>query len=272
MKISKRTQGRHLTRLMLFVMIVALGIFLVPIPTLILLACGAIDVARHNKITTALVEEYFTGKGILTWLLSPLNLCADLASDKNTGTFRLEALPTAHRREIETCIAAFIDNGELIKAHVGKALKNGRRTMLVFKWFNAAQKTALNIPAFERNYRYIKTIAVSTFSSGEKTSWHFGPQRLTFRVLRSLDPTDNGDVYIAVDDQVHYWTQQPLFIFDDTMFHRSINNHDATRYCLFMDIVRPNHFQFGFDTAIGAMSILAKSFKRLFYKNWQFIG
>jgi aspartyl/asparaginyl beta-hydroxylase (cupin superfamily) len=272
MKIWERIQGRHLMHLMMFVMIMAAGIFLAPIPTLILLTCGVIDVGRHKKITTALVQEYFTGKGILTWLLSPLNLCADLASHKNTGTFRLEALPTAHRREIELCVAAFIDNGELIKAHIGKGLKNDRRTMLVFKWFNAAQRTELKIPAFEQNYRYIKTIAVSTFGSGEKTSWHFGPQRLTFRVLRSLDPIDNRDVNIAVDDRVHYWSMQPLIIFDDTMFHRSINKHDATRYCLFMDIVRPNHFQFGFDAAIGAMSILARSFKRLFYKNWSFIG
>jgi aspartyl/asparaginyl beta-hydroxylase (cupin superfamily) len=70
---------------------------------------------------------------------------------------------------------------------------------------------------------------------------------------------------------VHRWREQPLFIFDDTMFHQSVNNIDTDRYCLFMDIVRPNHFHAGFEAAITGMSVLAASFRSLFYKNWSFL-
>jgi beta-hydroxylase len=143
--------------------------------------------------------------------------------------------------------------------------------MLTYKWYSASQATDLKIPAFEKDFRYIKTIAVSVFNTRERTSWHFGPLRLTFRVLYNLDPIDSRDVYIEVDDKVHYWKDEPLFIFDDTMFHRSINDVDRIRYCLFMDIVRPNHFQGAFEVAIQLASAIAVSFKRLFYKNWSFV-
>src|SRR5204862_7017030 len=113
------------------------------------------------------------------------------------------------------------------------------------------------IPGFERDYRYINTIAVSVFNTREKTSWHFGPLRLTFRVLYILDPMDSDQVFITVDDKTHYWKDQPLFVFDDTLFHRSVNDVDQTRYCLFMDIVRPNHLQPAFDTAVAVTALIA---------------
>jgi beta-hydroxylase len=62
-----------------------------------------------------------------------------------------------------------------------------------------------------------------------------------------------------------------LFIFDDTFFHRSINDVDDVRYCLFMDIVRPNYAQHAFDVAVLGASMIANSLKRAFYKNWSFI-
>ncbi len=112
---------------------------------------------------------------------------------------------------------------------------------------------------------------MSVFTTHEKTSWHFGPLRLTFRVLYNLDPVDSEQVFINVDDKTHFWNKQPLFVFDDTLFHRSVNDVDQARYCLFMDIVRPNHFQAGFEAAITGMSVLAASFRSLFYKNWSFL-
>ena len=117
----------------------------------------------------------------------------------------------------------------------------------------------------------LKTIAVSVFNTREFTSWHFGPLRFTFRVLYNLDPVNSREVFIEVDDRAHYWIDEPLFIFDDTVFHRSINNVEHVRYCLFMDIVRPNYFQGLFSGAVGFSSIIASGFKRVFYKNWSFI-
>jgi hypothetical protein len=90
-------------------------------------------------------------------------------------------------------------------------------------------------------------------------------------VLYNLEPIFSRDVFIEVDDQVHYWIDDPLFIFDDTNFHRSINDVDHVRYCLFMDIVRPNYSHKMFDMAVHAASAVSGSFKRIFYKHWSFV-
>jgi aspartyl/asparaginyl beta-hydroxylase (cupin superfamily) len=258
-------------RIVLFAIVLAAALYFIPIPTVILVACGALDVGRHRKISYELIEKYFMGNGIGTWLLSPLNLVADLFSYRNKGQHALADLPPAHREEIEACVRALIDNRGRLKAHVAKTMGQSKRAMLTFKWYNAKQTMDLTIPAFDREYRYIKTIALSVFNTRERTSWHFGPLRLTFRVLYNLDPIDSRDVFIEVDDKVHYWIDNPLFIFDDTMFHRSINDVDHVRYCLFMDIVRPNHAQNAFDVAVEVASVVSGWFKRAFYKNWSFV-
>jgi aspartyl/asparaginyl beta-hydroxylase (cupin superfamily) len=258
-------------RAILFAIVLLAALYFIPIPTLILLVCGALDVSRHRKISYDLVEKYFMGNGIGTWLLSPLNLLADVFSYPNKGQYALADMPQAHREEIEACVRALLDNRDILKAHIAEAMGQNKRAMLTFKWYDAAQTTDLKIPAFEKDYRYIKTIALSVFNTRERTSWHFGPLRLTFRVLYNLDPLDSRDVYIEVDDKVHYWRDNPLFIFDDTMFHRSINDADHVRYCLFMDIVRPNYVQRGFGVAVQVASAISGWFKRLFYKNWSFV-
>ena len=47
------------------------------------LLCGLIDVSRHKTMNLKLIKEYFLGKGFLTFVLSPLNLLADLLSYMN---------------------------------------------------------------------------------------------------------------------------------------------------------------------------------------------
>jgi aspartyl/asparaginyl beta-hydroxylase (cupin superfamily) len=262
---------KHGRRLILFAIVLAAALYFVPTLTTMLIICGAIDVGRHRKITYELIEKYFMGNGIGTWLLSPFNLIADLFSHRNKGQYALSDLPWAHREEIEACVRALIDNRDRLKAHVAKSIGEHKRAMLTFKWYDARQNTELTIPAFEQEYRYIKTIALSVFNTRERTSWHFGPLRLTFRVLYNLEPIDSRDVFIEVDDKVHYWSDNPLFIFDDTMFHRSINDVDHVRYCLFMDIVRPNHVQRAFNIGVQVASVTSGWFKTMFYKNWLFV-
>ena len=266
-----RASRRHLKHVAIFAVLVVPALYFAPIPTAILLACGVIDVGRHRKLTLSLVEEYFTGRGVLTWFLSPLNLATDLFARRLARPVRLEDLPADCRAEVEACVAAFLENRDPLKAAIQSHVAGAERVMLTFKWFDKVLPAPLRIPAFEQPFRHVKTIAVSTFGARKKTSWHFGPQRLTWRVLRTLDPIDSDEVFIAVDDHVHRWREQPLFIFDDTMFHQSVNNIDVERYCLFMDIVRPNHFQAGFEAAITAMSVFAGSFRGLFYRNWSFL-
>jgi aspartyl/asparaginyl beta-hydroxylase (cupin superfamily) len=266
-----RNSRKRIRRIALGLIVFATALYFIPYLTCFFLFCGLLDIRRHFKITPEMAEKYFLGNGIPTWLLSPINLLADMLSARNLGMYRLEDLPDEHRAEIEACVKAFVDNGPAIKARVSEVLGDKKRGMLTFKWYARPQDISVHIPAFERDFRYIKTIAVSVFNTREKTSWHFGPLRLTFRVLYNLDPMDSDQVFINVDDKTHYWKNQPLFVFDDTLFHRSVNDADQTRYCLFMDIVRPNHLQPAFDAAVAATAVVASSFKTVFYKNWSFI-
>ena len=64
-------------------------------------------------------------------------------------------------------LRGFAESGHLIKEHIAKTLEHNKRCMLTFKWFNSTQMTAVRIPVFERDYRYIKTIAVSVFNTQE---------------------------------------------------------------------------------------------------------
>lgn len=271
MAIGAPVGRKRVRRVTLGLAVLLPALYFAPYVTLFLLVCGALDISRHFSVTPQMAEKYFLGNGIPTWLLSPINLLADLLSPRNLGVYRLEDLPSTHRAEIEACVKAFVDNGDLIKAHVAEVLGDKKRGMLTFKWFAEQQDITVRIPAFEQDYRYIKTIAVSVFNTREATSWHFGPLRLTFRVLYNLDPIDSDDVFIAVDDKIHWWKQQPLFIFDDTLFHRSVNDVDQKRYCLFMDIMRPNHLQPVFEAGIAGAALIASSLKTIFYKNWSFI-
>ena len=271
MSLWKQAGVKRARRVVVAAVVLAPAIYFVPILTLFMIVCGVIDVRRHKKITYPMLEKYFLGNGLLTWMLSPLNLLADLLSHRNRVIYTLEDLPADHRREIETCVREFVENAERIKAHVAGPLERNKRCMLTFRWFNTTQATALRIPAFERDYRFIKTIAVSVFNTRERTSWHFGPLRFTFRVLYNLEPAGSPDAYIEVDDRLHRWIDDPLFIFDDTAFHRSTNGGERARYCLFMDIVRPNHARLAFEAGVYTVSVISSSLKRLFYKNWSFI-
>jgi aspartyl/asparaginyl beta-hydroxylase (cupin superfamily) len=267
----KRPAVKRVRRFAILAAILAPAGWLLLLPTTILIGCGVIDVLRHRRITVQLLEHYFAGNGILTWVLSPLNLLADLLSYRTPGVCRLDDLPATHRAEIEACTQALVENAALVKAHVAGSLATHRRGMFTFKWYDQPQAPALHIPAFEREYRFIKTIALSVFNTRESTKWHFGPLRFTYRVLFNLDPVDSRDVFIEVDGRRRYWTDDPLFIFDDRYFHRSVNDVDHVRYCLFMDIVRPTRCHALFDWAVHTVSLISGSFQRMFYKNWSFL-
>ena len=62
------------------------------------------------------------------------------------------------------------------------------------------------------------------------------------RVLNNLTPVRHDRIYIECQNRKHFWHDNPLYIFDDTLFHRSVNEYDARRYCVFIDIMRPTRF------------------------------
>src|SRR5271169_3818250 len=125
----KNPAVKRVRRVALLVAILAPAAWFVPIPTAIIVACGVMDVLRHRRVTLRLVEQYFTGNGILTWLLSPINLLADLLSYRTPGVCRLDDLPPAHRAEIVACTSALTANAAAVKAHVANSLAENRRGM-----------------------------------------------------------------------------------------------------------------------------------------------
>jgi beta-hydroxylase len=57
-----------------------------------------------------------------------------------------------------------------------------------------------NVPAFHKDYKYIRTIGVSVFNKKESTDAHFGPLRTTLRVLYNINDITSRDSYIKVRD------------------------------------------------------------------------
>jgi hypothetical protein len=154
MAIGDRVSRKRVRRFSIGLAVLVPALYFAPYLTLFFLVCGALDISRHFKITPEMAEKYFLGNGIPTWLLSPINLLADMLSARNLGIYRLEDLPSEHRAEIEACVKAFVDNGDLIKARIAEVLGDKKRGMLTFKWFARQQNTTVRIPAFEQNYRY----------------------------------------------------------------------------------------------------------------------
>ena len=94
-----------------YFLLINIGIFAI-LP--IWLLCGLIDVSRHKTMNLKLIKEYFLGKGFLTFILSPLNLFADLLSFRNLHTFKIEDLPIGHQDEINAAVSLFDKNAKEI--------------------------------------------------------------------------------------------------------------------------------------------------------------
>lgn len=233
---------------------------------------GLYDVTRNTALDGFVVRRYFMGNGVLTWLLSPLNTLFDLLALPyfNKGVYELNDLPPGHRQEVERLIA--ISKQENLAKRLEERAKEFPRAMIFFKWYGQNVDTFLDVPAFHEKWRYVQTIGISVFNKKVSTSKHFGPLRATFRVLYNINDIDDLSTYIVVGDVTSYWADNKLFIFDDTLMHQSVNNTDQTRYCLFVDIVRPSLFSFPYIVVVRTVRFFARSMNYLFYRNWKVIG
>ncbi|WP_062232299.1 aspartyl/asparaginyl beta-hydroxylase domain-containing protein [Aureimonas sp. N4] len=265
-----KNQKKALRRIAIALPVVALLLWFVPWLTLFWLVCGVIDVARNKGKNQLLISRYFMGNGILTWLLSPFNLFVDLISHRNPGIYTLEDFPAEWREEIETVLNTFRTRRDEITGEIDAKFHDGRRGMYVYRWYG--KKNIDTVPEFNREFKYVKTIAVSVFSGKESTTWHYGPLRLTLRVLLNLKPADSDRVFIECNGQRHLWRDNPLYIFDDTLFHRSVNEVDARRYNVFMDVIRPTPVPGFLGALLSGVSMIADQMKSMFYKNWRMIG
>ncbi|TPJ30483.1 aspartyl/asparaginyl beta-hydroxylase domain-containing protein [Mesorhizobium sp. B2-8-3] len=251
------------------VVVLALAVYFIPILTAIWVVFGLIDVMRNDQKNRNLFERYFLGNGLFTWLLSPFNLIVDLLCYRNPGVWKPEQFPQDYQREINEVLGVFNARKDEIIADIDANFGTGRRGMYVYQWYGKHKID--NVPEFNKDYKYIKTIAVSVFSKRESTSWHFGPLRLSLRILYNLIPV-KAEIFVQCGSKKNYWYDNPLFIFDDTLFHRSVNEYDGRRYCVFIDIIRPSPFP---RLIAGLLSIVSVSVERInsvFYKNWKMIG
>ena len=232
------------------------------------LLCGLIDVSRHKTMNLKLIKEYFLGKGFLTFILSPLNLFADLLSFRNLHTFKIEDLPIGHQDEINAVISLFDQNAKEIADRFKENIEDNR-TMLFYKWYG--YKLDETITDFNNDYKYVKTIGVSLFREKTSTSRHFGPLRITYRILYNFNKVQNEGSFIEADGRINKWKYNPLFIFDDTLIHQSFNEEDDLRYCAFIDIIRPSYFDNIMKLVLSGVGFLLKNTRSIFYKNWKMI-
>jgi len=245
------------------------AVYFVPYLAIFFIATGLLDVMRNEKKTRLLFEKYFLGNGITVWFLSPVNLLLDLLCYRNRKIYRLEDFPEESRKEIEDTLSVFASRKQQVIAQVDDAFDSGRRGMLVYRWYGRQYND--EIAEFNAPFKYLRTIAVSVFEGNESTSFHFGPLRLTLRVLYNLTPVESDEIFIECGRTRHYWHEDPLFIFDDTLMHRSANNHDGRRYCVFMDVIRPSPVTPLLSVLVVAVSALAQGAKGVFYKNWKML-
>ena len=260
---------KEISRYLRILIPLAILFYLVPIITVLFVACGILDIARHRRITWDLAKQYFFRNGLPTWLLSPFNLFLDLISSRNKYVYRLEDFPQGHREEIERVLKTFDDNRDEIISDIKKQMAGKKRGMLFYKWYD--KNVNRDVPAFNEDYTYIKTIGVSVFNQKESTTLHFGPLRLTLRVLYNLTAFKSDNVFIEVDGKKHFWHDDPLFIFDDTLQHRSINEEDRERYCVFVDVLRPSRFTSLQNLIMKGIQLIFIKFNSIFYKNWTFL-
>lgn len=254
-----------------FIAVVVFGsaFYFVPYLALFFFATGLLDVLRNERKNRTLFERYFLGNGITVWLLSPFNLFADLLCYRNRRIYDLADFPEGSRREVDDVLSVFVSRKEEIIGQVDRVFEAGRRGMMVYRWYG--RQYSDEIAEFAQPLRYVQTIAVSVFEGNESTSFHFGPLRLTLRVLYNLTPVESDEIFIECGRTRHYWHENPLFIFDDTLMHRSVNNHAGRRYCVFMDVVRPSPVTPVLILLLRGVSVLAQRGKAVFYRNWKML-
>ncbi|MCY2982202.1 MAG: aspartyl/asparaginyl beta-hydroxylase domain-containing protein [Planctomycetota bacterium] len=248
-----------------------LALYFIPWIFLTYLAMGFADVLRNRPRTIRTMDRYFAGNGVFTWLLSPFNLLMDLFCLPywNRGIYRLQDLPEGYRSEIQTLIDAAADRN--LVGLLESKMQEKKRGMIFFKWYGTNISGSVEMPEYHQPFKYIRTIGVSIFNKRQSTGEHFGPLRVTLRVLYNINDIDNKNVYIKVGDKTHYWQENKLFIFDDTLQHQSCNESDAMRYCLFVDILRPSPFPWLMSGVLTGIRLMMAPLRAIFYKHWTVI-
>jgi len=262
-KISKKAAKR--------IVPLALGLYFVPVALAIYVGLGLLDFLRNTRRTWGSLDRYFAGNGVFTWLLCPFNLLMDLLTLPywNKRIYQLTDLPPAYQEEIQ----AIIDTAHQSDL-VGKLetkLGDKKRGMMFFKWYGKNVQTSVDVPEYHQSFKYIRTIGVSIFNTRQSTGKHFGPLRVTLRVLYNINRIQSDQAFIKVGSHTHIWRDNQLFIFDDTLQHQSCNESSEVRYCLFVDILRPSLCPRLVSGILSCVRMVIARINYAFYQHWAFI-
>ena len=154
---------------------------------------------------------------------------------------------------------------------VEERAKQHKRAMFFWRSYGVRLEPVVNVPAFDEPWNYVKTIGLSVFNKKITTSPHFGWLRPTLRLLYNINDIKNKSAYIVVGDHTHYWCDDKLFIFDDTLLHVSANETDQLRYCMFVDILRPSPFPAIMSTVVAIEGLLNKMFNFIRFSGWTLV-
>jgi hypothetical protein len=245
--------------------------FFFPKIALFYLACGGYDLSRNKGLNLSTFRRYFIGNGFVVWMLSPINILLDLFSLPyvNKGVYRLEDLPPDHQNEVRRLIQV-TDDADLVR-QVEERSKEHRRAMFFWRSYGVEYPTPVDVPAYYEPWKYIKTIGLSVFNKKVTTSPHFGWLRPTLRILYNINEITDKSAYIVVGDKINYWSDNKLFIFDDTLLHVSANATDQLRYCMFVDILRPSPFPWIMAAVVAVEGYLNKWFKFIRLSGWTLV-
>jgi aspartyl/asparaginyl beta-hydroxylase (cupin superfamily) len=268
---ARRPSLRGLKRLAKRVVPVAVGLYFIPIAVAVAFGVGLLDFLRNRRRTLNSFDRYFFGNGVFTWLLAPFNLFVDLLClpFRNRGIYKLADLPQAYQDEISQLIDA-AHKSDLV-GQLAEKFGDKKRGMMFFKWYGKNVDASVSVPEFHQQFRFIRTIGVSIFNAKQSTGKHYGPLRLTLRLLYNVNNVTSPEAYITVGKVTHRWCEEKLFIFDDTLQHQSCNGSDEVRYCLFVDVLRPSYVSRVLDALLACVRGLAARFNRIFYKHWTFM-
>jgi len=250
-----------------YVFLISLTYFL-PGLMLFYVICGAYDVSRNGSTNGRVLYRYFFGNGVPTWALSPFNILMDIVTLPyiNKKVYQLEDLPEECQQEINELLDV-VKSENVVDKLAGRAEKI-RRSMIFFKWYGKNIDNFYTVPAFHKDYKYVRTIGVSVFNKKESTDEHFGPLRTTLRVLYNINDINSQDAYIKVSNIENHWCESKMFIFDDTLQHQSFNETAEPRYCLFVDIVRPSKCHFVMDLFVKLVATIMQKMNHIFYSSW----
>ncbi|MBE0440004.1 MAG: aspartyl/asparaginyl beta-hydroxylase domain-containing protein [Gammaproteobacteria bacterium] len=156
----------------------------------------------------------------------------------NKKIYQLSDLPEDYQAKVNQIID--ITKRQKITEQLQDKIGNAERGMIFFKWYGQNSDTTLSVDDYHKPFNYIRTIGISIFNNKVSTAKHFGPFRPTLRVLYNINDIASTQSYSEVGETINRWTENKLFIFDDTLIHHSVNQTDEVRYCLFVDILRPS--------------------------------